>query len=53
MSEAVKGDPWIIAQLKEALRRNRDNDNPNLKRGRMVFDFDLGRIRIEAVAGAE
>lgn len=45
-----KGDQWIIARLEQARRRNRDNDNPNLKRGRMVFDFAVGRVRIaEAV----
>lgn len=47
MNENVqKGDPRIIAELDNALWRNRNRDNPNLARGRMFFDFDLGKVRI-------
>lgn len=45
-----KGDPWIIACLEEVRWRNRNDDNPNLKRTRMVFDFKAGRIRVAGVS---
>jgi len=45
-----KGDPWIIARLQEARRRNRIGDNPNLKRARMVFDFKASRVIVEAAS---
>ena len=51
MNEKSKGDPSIIAELELALWRNRNDDNPNQRRGRMIFDFDLGKIRVET-AGA-
>ena len=39
-----KGDPFILAALEEALFRNRSGTNPNLKRGRMFYDFKAGRV---------
>lgn len=36
----TKGDPWIIAQLRTAIRLRANN--PNFKRGRMFYDFDAG-----------
>lgn len=50
MTETIKGDPYIVACLKEARRRNRDNDNPNQNKGRMVFDFERGKICVEQSA---
>lgn len=47
VAQEPKGDPWIIAELREARCRNRIGDNPNLKRGRMFFDFGAGRVAIE------
>lgn len=41
-----KGDRWIVEQLEHALWRNRNGDNPNLRRSRIIFDFDLGKARI-------
>lgn len=55
MSEPIKssvGDPWIIAQLDEARRRNSSGTNPNKRRGRMIFDFGIGKIRIEEAPGS-
>lgn len=49
MSE-LKGDPFIIAALEHARFRNRNGGDPNLKRPRMIFDFDLNRIRISSEA---
>ena len=46
-----KGDPWIISRLEEVRRRNRAGDNPNLARGRMIFDFRSGKVRIEPMQG--
>ena len=42
-----KGDPWIIAELEQVRRRNAFGDNPNMERGRMVYDFDAGKVRVE------
>lgn len=49
MNERPKGDPRIIAELERARWRNRNDDNPNMARPRMVFDFDLEKVRIEGV----
>lgn len=48
MNEKSQGDPRIIAELRVVRWRNSNNDNPNLRRPRMVFDFAVGKIRIEA-----
>jgi hypothetical protein len=50
MTEKPKGDPWIIEQLEIARSRNRNGDNPNLSKGRMIFDFRIGKIRVEQAA---
>lgn len=52
MSERQNGDPWIIEQLDHARWRNRNGDNPNMKRGRMIFDFGQGKVRVEATGEA-
>lgn len=43
----AKGDPWIIAELQQVRRRNAFGDNPNMERGRLVYDFDAGKVRVE------
>jgi hypothetical protein len=40
----AKGDPFIIAQLLRALSYRRQL--PAFSRGQMVWDFDLGKVRI-------
>jgi len=45
-SHVQKGDPQIIAELEHVRWRNRNNDNPNLRRGLMFYDFGVGAIAI-------
>lgn len=40
----AKGDPRIVAELEHARFRNRNDDNPNMRKSRMFFDFDAGRV---------
>ncbi|MFT4117481.1 hypothetical protein [Bradyrhizobium sp.] len=42
-----KGDAVIIHNLRIALDRRRADDVPAFNRGRMIFDFELGKVRIE------
>lgn len=43
----TKGDPEIIQRLREALGYRRQL--PVFSRGRMYFDFDLGKVRVADV----
>ncbi|WP_439398992.1 hypothetical protein ACRQ5Q_16725 [Bradyrhizobium sp. PMVTL-01] len=53
IDDVQKGDPRIIAELEHALWRNRNRDNLNLARGRMFFDFGVGKVRIASHANDE
>ncbi|MGJ4888913.1 hypothetical protein ACQR1Y_12005 [Bradyrhizobium sp. HKCCYLRH3099] len=51
MTEPNKaGDLRIIEELEIIRRRNRNGDNPNLCRPRMIFDFETSKVCLEQAA---
>lgn len=46
-----QGSSDIIHNLRLVLDRRAADDVPAFKRGRMIFDFTTGKVRVEAALG--